>query len=145
MNQRGNGLFDKLIRWRERYAAFMCGRYGVDELTRALMILSMILLIASWLVRNIWFSLFVVLIIVIEYYRVFSRKIQKRYRENQLYLRVRNKVQGFFRKVVSRCKQQKTHRFFKCPCCKQKVRVPKGHGRIQITCPKCREQFIRKS
>ena len=45
----------------------------------------------------------------------------------------------------ARQEQKKIYRFYKCPQCRQRVRVPKGKGRICITCPKCRAEFIKKS
>ncbi|HAB60780.1 MAG TPA: hypothetical protein DCE48_08770, partial [Lachnospiraceae bacterium] len=69
---------------------------------------------------------------------------RKRYEENQKFLSFWNPIRNTFTKKVERSKD-KTHRFFKCPKCSKTVRVPKGKGKICITCPICKEEFIRKS
>ena len=127
----------------------MVGRYGTDQLFNFMTAVSMILLIVSLFFRAsvagtvLWIAALVLLIL--GYCRCFSRKTGKRFRENQKYLKVRSKVTGRFRALFDRIKQSKTHRFYKCPNCKQTVRVPKGKGKIRIRCPKCGESFIRKS
>ncbi|MBQ5484545.1 MAG: zf-TFIIB domain-containing protein, partial [Lachnospiraceae bacterium] len=72
------------------------------------------------------------------YFRMMSKNVGKRYLENQKYLQITDRMKNFFY-------NHKTYRFYKCPTCKQKVRVPRGHGKIEITCPKCRGTFIRRS
>ena len=135
---------------RKWLAKLMVGRYGVDPLTNFLLIVSMvILLVATLLVRNsavhsVLFTLAVALL-VIGYYRIFSRKTSKRYEENQKYLRLRNRLSGRLRALRDRLRQSRTHRFFKCPECGVTVRVPKGKGKIKITCPKCRATFVKNT
>lgn len=135
---------------RKWLAKLMVGRYGVDPLTNFLLIVSMvILLVATLLVRNsavhsVLFTLAVALL-VIGYYRIFSRKTSKRYEENQKYLRLRNRLTGRLRALHDRLRQSRTHRFFKCPECGVTVRVPKGKGKIKITCPKCRATFVKNT
>lgn len=135
---------------RKWLAKLMVGRYGVDPLTNFLLIVSMvILLVATLLVRNsavhsVLFTLAVALL-VIGYYRIFSRKTSKRYEENQKYLRLRNRFTGRLRALRDRLRQSRTHRFFKCPECGVTVRVPKGKGKIKITCPKCRATFVKNT
>lgn len=135
---------------RKWLAKLMVGRYGVDPLTNFLLIVSMvILLVATLLVRNsavhsVLFTLAVSLL-VIGYYRIFSRKTSKRYEENQKYLRLRNRLTGRLRALRDRLRQSRTHRFFKCPECGVTVRVPKGKGKIKITCPKCRATFVKNT
>ena len=83
--------------------------------------------------------------LVYTYYRMFSRNIYKRASENQNFL---NKTADIRRKInnqKSLFKQRKVYRIYKCPTCKQKVRVPKGKGKISIHCPKCDTYFIKRS
>ena len=130
-------------------AKVMVGRYGVDQLTNALLVLSMVLLVIALFFGNsvvntiLW--AFAILLLVVGYYRIFSKKTSQRYQENQKNLRVRNRITGRFRAMRERLKQRKTHRFFKCPECGVTVRVPKGKGKIKITCPKCKNAFVRNT
>ena len=130
-------------------AKVMVGRYGMDQLTNAMLVLSMVLLVVALffgnsIVNTILWTL-AVLLLVAGYYRIFSKKTSQRYQENQKYLRLRNRITGRFRSMKERLKQRKTHRFFKCPQCGATVRVPKGKGKIKITCPKCKTAFVRNT
>ena len=130
-------------------AKVMVGRYGVDQLTNAMLVLSMVLLVVALffgnsIVNTILWTL-AVLLLVAGYYRIFSKKTSQRYQENQKYLRLRNRITGRFRSMKERLKQRKTHRFFKCPQCGVTVRVPKGKGKIKITCPKKKTAFVRNT
>ncbi len=130
---------------REKLARFMYGRYGNDQLNRFLLIVSMVLVVITLFTGIDTFWYIGVVLITLTYLRMFSRKIQKRYAENQKYLKLMNPISGWFKLRIKHFKERKTHRFFKCPSCKQKVRVPKGKGNICITCPKCRTQFQKRS
>lgn len=129
---------------REKLMRFMQGRYGVDQYNRFLMIMAMVLMVLSLFGANFCYLLAIV-VMVYAYYRMFSRQIYKRSGENQKYLQYEWKVKGWFGKKKSEFKQRKTHHIYKCPNCKQKIRVPKGRGRIAITCRKCHHEFIKKS
>ena len=122
----------------------MSGRYGFDQLNGFLCILSLILVVlGAWLsVFLYWLGLALLLWC---YYRIFSRNIQKRYAENMKYLSLQNQAKDWLARQKLRFDQRKVYRYFKCPHCKQSIRVPRGRGRISITCPKCGTSFIKKS
>ena len=128
-------FFQKL---KYRFAIFMQGRYGMDQLGKAMNTAAIVLLIVSVFTRWEWSYFAAILLIVLLYARVFSKKLDKRYKENQRFI-------NFRADWKRKREQKKIYRFFKCPKCKQKVRVPKGRGKICITCPKCRTEFIRHS
>jgi hypothetical protein len=90
-------------------------------------------------------SILVVFVLVFSYYRTFSRNHYRRYQENEWYLQYHNRVKYFFSREKDKMSQRKTHRIFRCPNCGQSVRVPKGKGKIAITCPMCRTEFIKRS
>ena len=126
---------------------FMYGRYGGDNLSKALLVLSFILLMVSNLLPR---SLAVLILIAyipgfICIYRMFSRNIFKRRQENYKYLKIRNSVVFWFKGKLKTTKDLKTHKYFKCPNCRQKLRVPRKQGKIAVTCPKCRNSFKGKS
>lgn len=83
--------------------------------------------------------------LIYSYFRIFSKNTAKRYTENAKYLSVKYKITGWFRRKKERIQQSKTHRFYRCPQCGITTRIPKGKGKIKITCPKCGNTFIRKS
>lgn len=122
----------------------MSGRYGFDQLNGFLCILSLILVVlGAWLSGFLyWVGLALLLWC---YYRIFSRNIQKRYAENMKYLSLQNQAKDWLARQKLRFDQRKVYRYFKCPHCRQSIRVPRGRGRISITCPKCGTSFIKKS
>lgn len=129
---------------RERIARFMIGRYGIDDLTRFLNIVVLLSLFLGIFVSSSISSLGMVLL-TYQYFRIFSRNIYKRSKENEAYLRLRNRIDRWFSIRKQRFSQRKDYRFFTCPSCKQRLRVHRGKGKIALTCPKCRTQFIKKS
>ena len=122
----------------------MSGRYGFDQLNGFLCILSLILVVlGAWLSGFLyWVGLALLLWC---YYRILSRNIQKRYAENSKYLSLQNQAKDWLARQKLRFDQRKVYRYFKCPHCGQSIRVPRGRGRISITCPKCGTSFIKKS
>ncbi len=134
-----------MSRFRQKVMQFMQGRYGADQFSRFLIYLSLILLVITLFCRNNFIYYIAVIVLFYSYFRMLSRNISKRYAENQKYLSLRYKVVGRFNWIKLRIKDSKTHRIFKCPSCSQKIRVPKGKGRISIKCPKCRIEFIKKT
>ncbi|WP_297424163.1 hypothetical protein [Clostridium sp.] len=126
---------------------FMYGRYGGDNLSRALVIVFLVLvLITNFLPRFLSGLIFVAYIpVVLCVYRIFSRNIYKRQQENYKYLRMRNSIISWINRKLSRTKDLKTHKYFTCPNCKQKLRVPRNQGKISVTCPRCKNSFKGKS
>ncbi len=129
----------------EKFRRFLAGRYGMDALNKAIFIVTLILLVLLWFFPNRFLELAVLILLVIGYFRFLSRNIPARYRENRLFLEMTGKPRRFFRKRKYRFDQRQTYRFFRCPKCRQEVRVPRGKGKISITCPKCGERFVKKS
>lgn len=134
---------------RQRFARFMQGRYGVDQFSNFLVITALVLMILELVIPvrfvHTVFNLLGVLLLFYAYFRILSRNHGKRYAENERYMKYHNKFWGMAAKRKSRMEQRRVYRIYKCPSCKQSIRVPKGKGKIAITCPKCRTEFIRKS
>ena len=124
---------------------FMQGRYGADQMGQMLSAVSMVFLIISLFSRNQGWFLLALIGIVYNYFRMFSKNISKRYAENQKYLTM---TAGIRRKIASwksQLAQRKVYHIYRCPGCKQKIRVPRGRGKIEIRCPKCNTRFVKKS
>jgi uncharacterized C2H2 Zn-finger protein len=119
----------------------MVGRYGMDDLSKALVGVSMVFLILSLFFRGGLFFILAVVTLVFNYYRMFSRNFAARSAENAKYLELTGGIRKKVRIGRKRIEGRKEYRFFKCPGCGQEVRVPKGKGHIMITCPKCAAQF----
>jgi len=133
---------------RDKFMRFMSGRYGSDELSRFLSIFSCVILLAAYLFRGIIGSILVLAAfacLIYSYYRTFSKKIYNRRQENAVFLKLKASFLKEFNLIRERFKNRKTHKYFKCPKCKATMRVPKGKGKILITCSRCGNQFTEKS
>lgn len=133
---------------KERFMRFMQGRYGTDAFSRSLLGMAMVCLVCSMFTRGVPRALFYwgsLLGLVYCYFRMFSRNHIKRYEENRRFLTQTAGIRRFFARQKSLMAQRRTHRIYSCPSCRQKIRVPKGHGRIEISCPKCHTRFIKRS
>ena len=130
-----------LNRFRSFIVRGMQGRNGPDSISRALFVPVIVaLLVGSFstgLLRAVmllgaWTLLFYM------YFRVFSRNISKRRAENARY-------EGKIRYLKTRLSQSREYRFYDCPQCGTHLRVPKGVGKITVTCKKCGNRFERKA
>ena len=130
---------------KEKFRKFMIDRYGVDLLSKFMLGTAVVLLVFAMGFRNNFLNTLACLLVLLCYFRMFSRNYQKRAEENQKFLELKGKAATFLKREKEYFEQRKTHHIYKCPSCKQKIRVPKGKGKICITCPKCHTEFIKKS
>lgn len=129
---------------RDWFRRLMMGRYGVDQLTWVLLALSLLLSLCGSIFRSNVLGVLCWAVLVVCYLRIFSRNIYARQQENQKLLQFWWKLKNGRSKRPSR-EQRKNFRVFSCPTCKQKLRVPRGKGKISISCPKCGRSFIKKT
>jgi hypothetical protein len=138
---------------KEKFYRFMQGRYGVDQLSKFMLWIAAAFTLLSLIIRVNWLYTVGLLILILVYFRIFSRNIPKRYQENQKYLELTKSIRVWFKKIgfihsftdAFTGPKDTTHRIFRCPKCHQKIRVPKGRGKIAIHCPHCQNEFIKKS
>ncbi len=131
-------------KFRSRIQQFMYGRYGQDELSMALMGAGVVFMFLS-MFPHMRAAYYISLILILAaLYRSFSKNITKRLKERDKYMKAVAGPKKFFRIQIRRFKERKTYDYYKCSKCGTYNRIPKGHGRIVITCPKCHNQFERK-
>lgn len=133
---------------KEKFRRFMQGRYGVDELSRVLIGIAMIALILCFFTKGTLAMIFQVVgwaALIYAYVRMFSRNYNACWAQNQKYLSMKNRVIRFFKRQKNYASQRKEYRIYTCPGCGQKIRIPKGKGKIEVRCPKCRSTFIKRS
>ena len=134
---------------REKFARFMAGRYGTDQLNKLLSVLCLVLVILAMILNGtkaasvLWVVGFALLMLV--YFRMFSRNIYKRTAENNSYMRFRYNAGKSFRMIKERWKQRKDYKFFTCPACHTTLRVPRHKGKINIVCKKCGNSFTGRT
>ena len=120
------------------FRRLMAGRYGTDKLNTTILIVGVVLTLISMFFGQL--PVVSLILTTISYglmiwaiFRAFSKNTFARYEENRRFLMLIDRI------------KDKEHRYFDCPKCRQPVRVPKGKGKIAITCPKCKEKFVKKT
>ncbi len=116
------------------------GRNGPDQFSFGLTILSFIISLI-----RVWDYMYIISLVIMAYavFRMFSRNIEQRRKENYAFLRVVNKPKTWYYRSKVKHKQRKLYKVFKCPNCFQKLRVPKGKGKVQIKCSACGHKFTK--
>ena len=136
------------MNFRQRIQQFMYGRYGYDQLGRSLILAALICIVLGMFMPAavrplLLLAQYMALIYCI--FRVMSRNLAQRQRENAWYLRKEQAVLRWFRSLKDRWQQRKEYKFFRCPSCHALLRVPRGKGKLVLTCRKCGNRFERKT
>lgn len=133
-------------RFRQKIQQFMYGRNGADDISRVAVWAALILMLISMFTKK-GTVLYLVGMAALFYslFRMYSRNISARRRENDKFLCLCSSVSGWFKKKKWQLTDLKTHKIYRCPNCRQKIRVPKGKGNIVIRCPKCGIEFKKRT
>ena len=133
---------------RERFYRFMAGRNGSDLFSRFLSFAAVAFMLLSLIFRGtagtvMWYI--ALLLLIYDYFRIFSRNLPRRRAENAKYCQYRGQLIDGFRDWRERRHQSRDYKFFRCPSCSVMLRVPRGKGHIRVTCRKCGTSFERKT
>lgn len=132
------------------FRRFMYGRYGSDQLSAFLFVIYIILVCFQFAFRNSVPGMVLMtmsyVVVFFYFFRFLSRNIYKRQRENQKFLQMWYPIKNYFKYLKLKMQERNgVKKLFRCPKCHQTIRVPKGKGKIAITCPKCHFEFIKKT
>ena len=135
---------------KDKFYRFMQGRYGVDQFAKFTMGVALVSIVLAIFVNTgssagSLLDMLGLVAIVYTYFRIFSRNISKRAQENQKYLSATAKLRQRLNKEKNMMKQRKDYHIYTCPSCGQKVRIPRGKGKIEISWPKCHSKFVKRS
>lgn len=133
------------MNFKEKMKNFMIGRYGQDELGKFILSLTLILLVINLFVKTSALSAVALMLIFYSYYRIFSRDTSARYAENKKFLDTIEPLRRKFFTSKNKYENRKVYKYIKCPSCKLEMKVPKGKGKIKVTCKSCGNKFIIKS
>ena len=132
------------IPFRERVYRFMYGRNGTDALCKALFVVYLILIVVNLFLKGYWAAIMSTIELILGAYiifRIMSRNLYKRQRENQWYLKQVGRVKGFFALQKNKRRDRKTHVYRKCKHCKNVLRLPRSKGKHTVKCPCCQKRF----
>ena len=131
--------------FRDFIRRFMTGRYGPDHLNTAMIAVSLVFALLHVILRFLPLTYISYTLFGLALFRMLSRNIYRRRAENDKFIRYWWPVKTKISRAISKYKQRKTHKFIKCPSCGNTLRVPRGKGKLQITCPRCGERFMKKT
>ena len=132
------GFLDKI---RASFARFMSGRYGADQLSYAMVILALVMTVVGALSGLGLLTLMADALLIVMFVRMLSKDRYRRAHENQVYLEKTQNVRRAVTEWMNRVKNSKKYRYFTCPKCKSRLRVPRGVGSVTITCKSCGNKF----
>jgi len=129
---------------RSKLRQFMTGRNGADQFSFTTLLTGLVLNLLASAFDSVLLSFLSTVLMVYTIFRMFSRRLDKRRAENARFLSFIRPIQRKISSTLAHMKD-KEHRYFRCPSCKQQMRVPRGKGRIQVTCRSCGASFEEKS
>lgn len=137
------------VKFKDKVIQVMTGRNGGDQLSTFLIVVSLGLTLVGQ-AANLGFLVYVgYLPLGLALFRILSRNVEKRRLENYKFAILFSPLYGrshrFATRLKMRAEEAKTHKYVKCPACKAVMRVPRGKGKLMVTCPKCQNKFPGKS
>ncbi|MGI6031206.1 MAG: hypothetical protein ACOX7F_06865 [Eubacteriales bacterium] len=129
----------------QHFRRFMQGRYGMDSLNIALLCVALCLAFFSGTSFTAYFVFLYPAVLVVVLYRALSRDLYSRQQEEQVFRRLGARVNAWWQLRRTMWRERREYRYFTCPHCKRVLRVPRGRGKIEITCSGCRNHFVRKT
>lgn len=136
---------DWLEKKNKQLMIWAAGINGRDELGSCCYIIGIILLLINLLVRSGVLNVLCMLLVAYSVFRFCSKRVIKRSEENRRFIAITEPVRRRCNLIKLRLTYRKSHKYYLCPGCRQMIRVPKGKGKIEISCPKCRTAFIRRT
>lgn len=134
-----------MMRFFNWWTRFMSGRYGMDQLGVATVVVYLLLALPAGWVRNPILQLIALVFLALFVFRSFSRRTANRYRENQVFLKIWRPIWAWLRHPAQTFREHRTYKYYHCPTCRQTLRVPRKKGKLRIRCPKCGTEFIKKT
>ena len=127
-----------------RFRNILIGRNGVDALSVALMLTGAVVTFILSFVRVRFIGLITYIPYILALFRIFSTNIEQRRRENDAFIKYITPWKQHAEKKI-RQYQDVNHKYYNCPRCGRTLRVPKGRGKIKISCPHCSKEFVKKT
>ena len=129
-----------------KFYEFMRSRYGADELSAIIVLVSFAILLVVSIIDLWWLSFLPLILVGYAAYRILSKDISARKKENEIIINAKNPILNLKNiKIEKKPKEDKDFTFAKCPSCEAKLRLPKGKGEFSITCPSCKKKMRVRS
>ena len=132
-------------KFKEGFRRFMAGRYGADSLSQAIIIAGLVLFLLAAFTRIGLFSILAMALYIWAIFRMYSRNGEKRLQENARYMAATRKLRTSVNQARTRLKNRKKYRYFRCPNCHARLRLPRGVGEVTVNCGQCKHSFRKKA
>lgn len=132
-------------KFKEGFRRFMAGRYGADAFSQGIIIAGLVLFLLAVFTRIGLFSLLAMALYIWAIFRMYSRNGEKRAQENARYLAATRKLRTSVNQALTRLKNRKKYRYFRCPNCHARLRLPRGVGEVTVNCGQCKHSFRKKA
>lgn len=130
-----------MSKWQNRMYNFLYGRYGMDELYQFSMVVYLVLFVINIFLNSMILFVIEMIIISTSFYRLFSKNINQRKKENQFYLDIKKDLKKRYELIGRKWKDRNTHMYKKCIHCKTVLRLPLKKGVHTVKCPNCKKRF----
>ena len=124
---------------------WMRGRNGTDQLGIFTLMTGLVLSLIGSFSGGGFVSFLGFVFYVVTIFRMCSRNIEARRKENQKYMELTGNFSLKMHQFIQRTRNRKTYKYFRCPECRQLLRLKRGCGEKMITCAKCGHQFRQKA
>lgn len=131
--------------WQRKAAEWLRGRQGPDDLAVFSTDLAVVIVIVNLFARVDWLSWVALALVAYSVFRITSKNLGARSRENAAFLKALGPARPWFQNPRAAWRELRAYRHVSCPSCRQRVRVPRGKGRLRVTCPRCANKFEVKS
>ena len=132
-------------KFKEGFRRFMAGRYGADALSQGIIIAGLVLFLLAVFTHIGLLSLLAMALYIWAIFRMYSRNGEKRAQENARYLAATRKLRTSVNQALTRLKNRKKYRYFRCPNCHARLRLPRGVGEVTVNCGQCKHSFRKKA
>lgn len=127
--------------WQRKLADWLRGRQGLDDLAVFAIDLAIILVLVNVFARTGWLGWVALALVAYSIFRIQSKNLGARSRENSAFLKLLGPARPWLQNPVAAWKEFRAYKHVRCTSCRQKVRVPRGKGKLRVTCPKCGTKF----
>ena len=131
--------------WQRRLADWLRGRQGPDDLATFCVNVAIVVVIVNLFARTSWLGWVALALVVYAMFRIQSKNLGSRARENEAFLKALGPARPWVQNPRAAWGELRAYKHVRCTSCKQKVRVPRGKGKLRVTCPKCRTKFEVRS
>lgn len=128
-----------------RFYDWMRGRYGADELGNVAVGISVALLLVNVFAKTRWLGALALAFALYACWRISSKNIAARRAENHAFLSKIGPLAHWIHNPREAYAEMRAYKHLTCPSCHQKMRVPRGKGKMRVTCPSCKTKFDARS